>query len=160
MGAKWQHRASSNPAPCMKTIINFQSFQRVLFGKKYVKRHVSLTAGARDSILSFCKIKHPNEGVLILKGKSKKDEILVDSLVIPPFSYTGPTFAGFPHSFLPFDLKYVGMVHSHPSGSARPSITDLHNFFGLVSMIVKSPYENDDIFAWDSKGDPVEISIV
>ena len=52
------------------------------------------------------------------------------------------------------------MVHSHPSGSARPSITDLHNFFGLVSMIVKSPYENDDIFAWDSKGDPVEISIV
>lgn len=132
----------------------------MLFGKKSPKRRIALTANTRDSILSFCKMKHPNEGVLILKGKSKRDEILVDGLVIPPFSYTGPTFAGFPHSFLPFDLKYVGMVHSHPSGSARPSITDLHNFFGLVSLIVKSPYENDDIFAWNSKGEEIEVAIV
>ena len=131
----------------------------VMFGGKKRKRRVSLTRDTRDGILSFCKMKHPNEGILILKGKSRKDEILINGLVIPPFSYTGPTFAGFPHSFLPFDLKYVGMVHSHPSGSARPSVTDLHNFFGLVSLIVQSPYEDDDIFAWDSKGDPVDLSV-
>ena len=105
-------------------------------------------------------MKHPNEGILILKGKSKNGEIKIDGLVIPPFNYTGPTFAGFPHSFLPFDLSYVGMVHSHPSGSAEPSVTDLHNFFGLISLIVQSPYVDDSIFAWDSSGNSVPLSIV
>ena len=57
-------------------------------------------------------------------------------------------------------MSYVGIVHSHPSGSAEPSVTDLHNFFGLISLIVKSPYENDDIFAWDSKGNAVKLSII
>lgn len=131
-----------------------------MFGRRDLKRHVNLKSEVRDSILSFCKIKHPDEGILILKGRSHRGEILVEGLAIPPFSYTGPTFAGFPHSFLPFDASYVGMVHSHPSGSARPSVTDLHNFFGLVSMIVKSPYEDDDIFAWDSNGKKIDLSVV
>ena len=131
----------------------------VLFKKKKVERQVSLKRDVMDSILSYCEMKHPNEGILILKGKSKRGNIMIDGLVIPPFNYTGPTFAGFPHSFLPFDLSYVGSVHSHPSGSAEPSVTDLHNFFGLVSIIVKSPYEEDDIFAWDSSGNPIKLSI-
>ena len=124
------------------------------------ERLVSLKEETRDGILSYCKMKHPNEGILILKGKSKKGNIIIDGLVVPPFSETGPTFAGFPHSFLPFDLSYVGIVHSHPSGSAQPSVTDLHNFFGLVSMIVKSPYENEDLYAWDSKGNSLKITII
>ena len=56
--------------------------------------------------------------------------------------------------------EYVGIVHSHPSGSAKPSLTDLDNFFGLVSMIVKSPYEDEDIFAWDSDGRELPLVIV
>lgn len=132
----------------------------MLFKKKKIERHVSLQRDVLDSILSYCQMKHPNEGILILKGKSKQGEIIIDGLVIPPFNYTGPTFAGFPHSFLPFDMSYVGIVHSHPSGSANPSVTDLHNFFGLVSLIVKSPYSDDDIFAWDSNGNQVSMTIV
>ncbi len=124
------------------------------------ERRVSLKKETRDGILSYCKMNHPNEGILILRGKSKKGNIIIDSLVIPPFSETGPTFAGFPESFLPLDLSYVGMVHSHPSGSAKPSITDLHNFFGLVSLIVKSPYDDEDLFAWDSKGNPIPVTII
>jgi proteasome lid subunit RPN8/RPN11 len=131
----------------------------VLFKNKKFERSVILKKEVLDSILSFCQMKHPNEGILILKGKSKKGEIKIDGLVIPPFSETGPTFAGFPYSFLPFDMSYVGIVHSHPSGSAEPSVTDLHNFFGLVSMIVKSPYENDSIFAWDSNANSIPLSI-
>ena len=133
-----------------------------LFKKKEqnFERTVSLTKDARDGILSFCKMKHPNEGILILRGKSKKGNIRIDGLVIPPFSETGPTFAGFPHNFLPLDMSYVGIVHSHPTGSAEPSVTDLHNFFGLISLIVKSPYEDEDIFAWTSKGESVKISII
>ena len=132
----------------------------MIFKSKKFDRQVSLKKETRDGILSYCKMNHPNEGILILRGKSKKGNIIIDGLVIPPFSESGPTFAGFPESFLPFDLSYVGIVHSHPSGSAEPSITDLHNFFGLVSMIVKSPYDDDDIFAWDSKGNPVPITII
>lgn len=132
----------------------------MLFKNKKFERKVSLQKDVRDSILSYCQMKHPNEGILILKGKSKNGEIGVSGLVIPPFSESGPTFAGFPHSFLPFDTSYVGIVHSHPSGSAEPSVTDLHNFFGLVSMIVKSPYDDDSIFAWDRNGNSIPISIM
>ena len=131
----------------------------MLFKNKKFERKVLLKKDVRDGILSFCQMKHPNEGILILKGKSKNGEIKIDGLVIPPFSETGPTFAGFPHSFLPFDMSYVGIIHSHPSGSAEPSVTDLHNFFGLVSMIVKSPYDDNSIFAWDSNGDAIPLSI-
>ena len=132
----------------------------MFFKKKNIERKITLQKDVLDSILSYCQMKHPNEGILILKGKSKSGEIKIDGLVIPPFNYTGPTFAGFPHSFLPFDLSYVGMVHSHPSGSAEPSVTDLHNFFGLVSLIVKSPYTDDSIFAWDSSGNSIPLSIM
>lgn len=131
----------------------------MLFKKKKFERKVILQKDVLDSILSYCQMKHPNEGILILKGKSKNGEINIDGLVIPPFNYTGPTFAGFPHSFLPFDMSYIGIVHSHPSGSAEPSVTDLHNFFGLVSIIVKSPYSDDSVFAWDSGGNAIPISI-
>ena len=132
----------------------------MFFKKKKIERHVSLQHSVLDSILSYCQMKHPNEGILILKGKSKNGAILIDGLVIPPFSHSGPTFAGFPHSFLPFDMSYVGIVHSHPSGSAEPSLTDLHNFFGLVSLIVQYPYDDKDVFAWDSKGDPIKLEII
>jgi len=132
----------------------------VLFKKKKIERSVTLKKDVVDSISSYCKIKHPNESILILKGKSKKGNVLIDGLVIPPFSHTGPTFAGFPHSFLPFDMSYLGIVHSHPSGSAEPSLTDLQNFFGLVSLIVQFPYGDEDIFAWDGMGNSIKLDIV
>ena len=132
----------------------------MFFKKKKFERKVLLQKNTLDSILSYCQMKHPNEAILILKGKSKNGEIKIDALVIPPFSEAGPTFAGFPHSFLPFDMSYLGIVHSHPSGSAEPSVTDSNNFFGLVSLIVKSPYDDDSIFAWDSSGNSIPLSIV
>ena len=132
----------------------------MLFKTEKFERQVSLQKGVLDSILSYCQMKHPNEGILILKGKSKRGHILIEGLVIPPFNYSGPSSAGFPHSFLPFDMSYVGIVHSHPSGSANPSVTDLHNFFGLVSLIVQSPYGDGDIFAWDSNGDSIKLTII
>ena len=132
----------------------------MLFKKKKFERKVLLQKDVLDSILTFCQMKHPNEGILILKGKSKNGAITIDGLAIPPFNFTGPTFAGFPHSFLPFDNRYIGIIHSHPSGSAEPSVTDLNNFFGLASLIIKFPYEDDSIFAWDSGGHSVPLSIV
>ena len=131
----------------------------MFFKNKKIERKVLLDKSVLDSIVTFCKMKHPNEGILILKGKSKNGQIKIDGLAIPPFNFTGPTFAGFPHSFLPFDNSYVGIVHSHPSGSAEPSVTDLNNFFGLVSLIIQSPYDDDSIFAWDSGGNTIPLCI-
>ena len=131
----------------------------MFFKKKKIEQKILLQKTVLDSIISFCKMKHPNEGILILKGKSKNGTITIDGLAIPPFNFTGPTFAGFPHSFLPFDNSYIGIIHSHPSGSAEPSVTDLNNFFGLVSLIIKFPYEDDSIFAWDSNGNSIPLNI-
>ena len=124
----------------------------MIFKKGRIQRTVTIKKDALDGILTYCKMNHPNEGILILRGKYKKGSIMVDSLVIPPFSHHGPTFAGFPYSFLPIDPSYVGTVHSHPTGLAKPSVTDLHNFFGFVSIIVGSPYEDDNVFAYDRDG--------
>lgn len=133
----------------------------MIFGKKQkTQRTVTVTKQARDGILTYCKMNHPNEGILILRGKYRKGEVQVDGLVIPPFSHTGPTFAGFPHTFLPLDPSYVGTVHSHPNGVARPSVTDLHNFFGFVSIIVQSPYEDDDLFAYDRDGNLLDLTVI
>ena len=124
------------------------------------EREVILKKEVRDGILSYSKIKHPNEGILILRGKSKKGTITIDGLVIPPFTYNGPTYSGFPHYLLPADTSYVGIFHSHPSGSAKQSLTDQNNFWGLISLIVKYPYNDDDIFAWDSNGNSVKLTII
>ena len=131
----------------------------MIFKTKKIERNVVLTKESQEGILSYCKMNHPNEMVLILKGKSKKGSVMVEGLVIPPFSETGPTFAGFPSSFLPLDLSYIGMAHSHPEGTAEPSLEDLNNFFGLVSIIVKATYNEEDVFAWDSSGNSIPLSV-
>ena len=129
----------------------------MIFKTKKLERSLVFLNATRDGIISYCKITHPDEMILILKGHSKKGKMFVEGLVVPPFHETGPTFAGFPANQLPFDSDYIGMVHSHPVGTAEPSSEDLNNFFGLVSVIVKSPYEDEDIFAWDSSGNTIPI---
>jgi proteasome lid subunit RPN8/RPN11 len=127
---------------------------------KRAEREIKLKKDVLDSILSYCHIKHPNEAILILRGKSKKGDVLIDGLVIPPFAFNAHSSSGFPHFMLPGDTSYVGTVHSHPSGSAEPSVTDLNNFFELISLIVRFPYEDEDIFAWDSNGNSVKLTII
>jgi len=124
------------------------------------EREIKLKKEVRDSILSYCHMKHPNEGILILRGKSKKGDVLIDGLVVPPFAFNAHSSSGFPHYMLPADMSYVGTVHSHPSGSARPSITDLNNFFELISLIVRFPYGDRDIFAWNSNGNAVNLTVI
>lgn len=121
------------------------------------ERTLSLSSDVQDGILSYSKGRHPNEAILILKGMSRGGRITADGLVIPPFSHSDPMSAGFQYSSLPFDKSYIGTFHSHPSGSARPSVTDLLNFYGLVSVIVAFPYDPEDIHAWDSSGKPIKM---
>jgi proteasome lid subunit RPN8/RPN11 len=123
------------------------------------KRTVVLTRQAADGIITFSKSYHPNEAILILQGKKKGNEVTIDGLVIPPFSSNGPFYSGFSLYDLPFDNSYVGTAHSHPGPSNRPSLEDLHHFFGFVSVIIHHPYEDDTIAAYDRDGKKLDMTI-
>ncbi|MGH9879629.1 MAG: Mov34/MPN/PAD-1 family protein [Nitrososphaerales archaeon] len=112
-----------------------------------------------NSILSYCKMHHPNEMILLLRGNNKKDVLLIENLMVPPFSTHGPSSSDYPMFMLPFDRSIVGTAHSHPTHNATPSLTDLHNFTGFVSVIVRYPYEDNDLFAYDADGKQLEYSV-
>jgi proteasome lid subunit RPN8/RPN11 len=133
----------------------------VFFKKKKdapeVKRKIILTKEITDSIITYAKSWHPNEGILIVQGKKEKNVIRITGLIIPPFSSHGPYYSGFPVYELPFDLSYIGTIHSHPSGSNRPSLEDLNHFYGLVSLIICYPYDVENIGAFDRNGINMEV---
>ncbi len=124
-----------------------------------MRKHVIFKRRVIDSILTFCKMHHPNEAILVLCGSNNKDRLIVERLMIPPLSEYGPYYSGFPISMLPYDRSIIGTAHSHPSGNASPSLTDLHNFIGLISVIVRYPYEDNDLFCYNSQGEALEFSI-
>jgi proteasome lid subunit RPN8/RPN11 len=136
----------------------------MLFGNKAkktsIKKQVLITRQTADGIITYSKTCHPNEGILILRGKSSKNEIVVDGLILPPFSVHGPYYSGFPSYDLPFDLSYVGTAHSHPGGSNKPSLEDLNNYYGLVSIIINYPYTYNTIAAFDRDGNHMELQII
>jgi proteasome lid subunit RPN8/RPN11 len=123
-------------------------------------RQVMMTRHIADGIITYAKTWHPNEGILILQGRSKKHQIIIDGLIIPPFSTHGPYYSGFPSFDLPFDLSYIGTAHSHPSGSNEPSLEDLNHYYGLVSIIISYPYVDRTIGAFDRNGNNMKLEIV
>ncbi len=125
-----------------------------------VRRKAMMTKQVADGIITYSKSWHPNEGILILKGRSKKQQIIIEGLVIPPFSTHGPYYSGFPTYDLPFDLSYVGTAHSHPGGSNKPSLEDLNNYYGVISIIINYPYEYNTIGAFDRNGVAMDLEFV
>lgn len=132
----------------------------MVLGKPAPRKYIAITRQAADGIITYSRTKHPNEAILVLQGKSSKDHILIDRLVIPPFSMSGPYYSGFPIHDLPFDLSYLGTAHSHPGGSNRPSLEDLNHFYGMVSIIISHPYEDATLGAFDRNGNALELRIV
>jgi proteasome lid subunit RPN8/RPN11 len=124
------------------------------------RRRIVITRQAADGIITYSKTHHPNEAILVLQGKKDKDEIVINGLIIPPFSMSGPYYSGFPVYDLPFDLSYIGTAHSHPGGSNRPSLDDLNHYYGMVSIIISHPYEDETIGAYDRNGNRLELRIV
>ena len=123
-------------------------------------RFVEFKQSVIDSILSYAKIAHPNEGILLLRGKTSKDRIVIEEVVIPPFATHGQGFSSFPLSALPIDFSIVGVAHSHPTGALKPSIPDLNQFYGRVMVIIGYPYESEsDVAVFDRDGRPVQYKI-
>lgn len=110
-------------------------------------------------ILSFAQDIHPNELVLLLRGKRKKDAFFIEEFLFPPFASSGRGFAQFPPHMLPIDFSILGTAHSHPSGSAKPSTIDVNRFYGRIMMIVAYPYREESVIVFNSKGESLPIII-
>ncbi|MGD1837345.1 MAG: Mov34/MPN/PAD-1 family protein [Nitrososphaeraceae archaeon] len=134
--------------------------QKKAIDVNFKKKQVHITRQTVDGIITYAKTWHPNEGILILKGKSTNHAIIINGLIIPPFSSHGPYYSGFPINELPLDLSYIGTVHSHPSNSNEPSLEDLNNFYGIISLIICHPYEVNNLDAFDRNGKKYVLKII
>ncbi|HDM45074.1 MAG TPA: peptidase [Candidatus Bathyarchaeota archaeon] len=114
-----------------------------------------------DGLLTYSRMVHPKEGILLLRGEERKGDLYIEEIVIPPLATHGIGFSSFPLHHLPIDFSIVGVAHSHPSGSLRPSVTDLNHFYGSIMVIVAYPYTSErDIGVFDSKGKMLDFKVV
>lgn len=108
---------------------------------------------AVEGLLAYCRSMHPEEGILLLRGESNKDSIIVKELVFAPIPLTGEDFASFRSDLLPLDFSIIGVAHSHPSGVLKPSSQDLSSYYGRIMVIVGYPYQSeDDLAVFDRDG--------
>jgi proteasome lid subunit RPN8/RPN11 len=125
-----------------------------------MQKQIIISRTATDGIISYSKALHPNEAILILQGKTTREQVIIEGLVIPPFALSGPYYSGYSNYYLPFDNSYIGSAHSHPGGLNKPSLEDLNRgFYGVVSIIIAHPYEDRTIAAYDQNGNKLEIKI-
>lgn len=110
---------------------------RVLDKKVLIKQEVF------DSLLTHAKMCYPKESILLLRGAEAKDKIMVNEVVIPPFSVYGDVFSSFLLNTLPIDFSIIGVAHSHPSGVLQPSVEDLNNFYSRIMVITSYPYDSE-----------------
>jgi proteasome lid subunit RPN8/RPN11 len=113
-----------------------------------------------QAILEGARKLYPRETILLLRGKKAKDVITVSDLVVPPLATHGQGFASIRVHMLPMDFSIVGTVHSHPSGNLMPSPADLNHFFGVVLMIVGSPFTDErNVVAYDHNGKTLMLQV-
>ena len=106
-----------------------------------------------DSILSHALDMYPREAILLLRGKKDKDEILIDTIVVPPLAMHGLRYSAFSGFMLPMDLRVMGVSHSHPSGNSQPSVQDLNHIYGRIMVIAAYPFQSySDIVVFDKDG--------
>jgi proteasome lid subunit RPN8/RPN11 len=129
-------------------------------GERQNRKTVIITRQVADSIITWAKTHHPNEAILVLQGKSTREQIAVDGVIIPPFFESGPFYSGFGIHDIPYTIPHIGTAHSHPGGSNHPSLEDLNHFTGFVSIIISYPYEDNTIAAYDRNGNSFELKIV
>jgi len=123
-------------------------------------KHVVFKRDVIDGLLSYCSEVHPREGILLLRGRNKKDVIEVNALLIPPLPVNSETFSSFSMHMLPLDMSILGVAHSHPNGVIKPSMEDLNNYFGRIMVIVGPPYlDENDVAVFDREGERAVYSI-
>lgn len=121
---------------------------------------VMLSREMLEGLFCLAKEHHPREIFLLLRGKIRDCSVYVDELIYPINTTFGLGFSGFQPHTLPLDPSIIGSVHSHPSGTSRPSTQDLHNFFGVIMVILAYPYNLASTAAYDKLGRPLRVKII
>ncbi|MBE0517657.1 MAG: Mov34/MPN/PAD-1 family protein [Thermoplasmata archaeon] len=108
-------------------------------------------------LLEASKSSYPNE----FGGILREEKGVITELILLPGTIAGERSALFKLHMLPVDSSVVGTVHSHPSGSCRPSDADLDLFrsFGYCHIIVCEPYDMKSWACYDGFGErrPLEV---
>ena len=113
-----------------------------------------------DSLLSYSKMAHPAEGILLLRGKTKKGVVEVSNVVVPPGAVHARSYSSFNWWMIPIDMTYLGVAHSHPSGHAVPSGQDLLHATGRIMVIMGYPYSSEScIGVFDHNGNRVPFEV-
>ena len=103
-------------------------------------------------MLNLAREMHPQEVVLLLRGKVNRSDIRIDEFLLPPFASAGRGFAQFPPRMLPIDFSVVGTAHSHPSGAVGLSVMDINHFYSRIMMIIAYPYTTERTVVYNAKG--------
>lgn len=125
-----------------------------------------------EFVLETCADTHPNEFMGLLRADESsrlsfrgenpgKGRVITDVLVIPG-TKSGETMATLRSEMVPTNVGGVGTVHSHPSGSVRPSNEDLRTFSkkGKRHIIVGRPYDRDTWQCYSSEGEPIDLPVL
>lgn len=139
--------------PVRKTLKKFFGFKNKRIQTVILERQLaeSITGLARDT--------HPKEFIAFLDGQIKSEVFRVSSLIYQPYwasKNSTATIIDFP-----LGMTVFGTVHSHPGPSNHPSNADLLFFskYGMVHLIIKKPYQPEDIAAYDKNGGPISLSV-
>lgn len=113
---------------------------------------------ALDMIIEGARHAHPNE----FAGALRAEGDTITEVVLVPGTVQGAAHAVIKMNQLPPDPAVVGVVHSHPSKTARPSKEDLQLFgkHGHTHIIIHHPYTRDTWRTWNHRGDPVQLDLV
>ncbi|RLE51023.1 MAG: hypothetical protein DRJ21_00975, partial [Candidatus Methanomethylicota archaeon] len=77
---------------------------------------VWITEDCMNTLLTIAKHAHPNETLLLLRGKIRRGIAFVEEVLIPPPIYTSPSLIAINPYRLPIDFTIIGIAHSHPNG--------------------------------------------
>jgi proteasome lid subunit RPN8/RPN11 len=120
---------------------------------------IKLYESVLEGIQALAEDNHPNEIIVLLRGKRESGDLIITEYLIPPFGFGGRRSASFPAHMIPMDLTLIGTAHSHPSGNVTPSIGDSHNFYGRIMMIVGPPYSQQNLAIYNKRGESLEVEI-
>jgi proteasome lid subunit RPN8/RPN11 len=113
-----------------------------------------------DSLLSYSKMAHPDEGILLLRGRTEKGVVEVTGVAVPPAAVHARSYSSFNWWMLPVDMSYLGVAHSHPSGHAEPSQQDLLHATGRIMVIMGYPYTGEScIGVFDHNGNRIPFEV-
>jgi proteasome lid subunit RPN8/RPN11 len=114
-----------------------------------------------ESLLAYARDMHPHEILLLLRGRTNRNGIYIDEVLIAPSTVQGKGFASFNPYMLPIDSTIIGTVHSHPSGVLNPSVEDLNHMYGMIMMILAYPYRDvNDVSVFNKNGEEIPLEIV